>query len=188
MGIIRRVYTTHETAKFCNAHNTTIINWIEEGKIKAYITPGGHRRIKREDLLKFMEQYKIPIPVELKADKKRILIVDDDPEAVSECVEALRGNNYEIDYAYDGFGAGRKIYKMKPDLILLDFRMPGMDGFQVCEALYKDEDTKDIPVIAVTALNSEEDKKRIKECGVKEYVPKPIDIENLIKLVKKYLE
>ena len=57
-----KVLTTHQVAKECNVHHTTVINWVTEGKLKAYTTPGGHRRISEEDLVKFMKKYEIPIP------------------------------------------------------------------------------------------------------------------------------
>jgi len=186
--MVKKVFSTHDVARLCNAHHTTVINWIEEDKLKAYATPGGHRRINKEDILEFMSKYNIPIPQQLKETRKRVLIVDDDPEAIEEFKEALGDNGLQLEVACDGFEAGRKIYKKKPDLILLDFRMPGMDGFEVCKLLHEDEDTTHIPIIAVTVLTSEEDKQKIKSCGVKEYITKPVDVAHLLELVKKQLE
>jgi len=181
---VQNIFTTHEAADICKAHLTSIINWITEGKLKAYNTPGGHRRIKEADLISFMKEYNIPIPVNLKSGPKLILIVDDDAEARNELKDALGKNNFELDFASDGFEAGRKIYKRKPDLILLDFRMPGMDGFGVCQVLKKDQETNRIPIIAITVLNSDEDIARIKKCGVFAYVQKPFDIKNLMILIE----
>lgn len=183
-----RVYTTYEAARICDVHHTTIINWVNDSRLKAYTTPGNHRRIKKEDLLDFMKEYGMPIPMGLNKDLKKILIVEDDTEAVNEYLEALSGLGCEIDFAFDGFGAGRKIYKENPDLILLDFKMPGVDGFQVCEFLHKDEETVNIPIIALTVLKSDADIKRIKSYGVKAYMPKPVDMEKLIKLIKMMLQ
>jgi excisionase family DNA binding protein len=183
-----KIFTTYEVAKFCDVHHTTVINWVNEGKLKAYTTPGAHRRIKKEDLVEFLKIYNMPIPEELIKEVKNVLVVDDDIEAVREYVDALSGNGFNVDYAYDGFGAGRKIYKERPDLIVLDFKMPGVDGFQVCESLHLDPETRDIPIIAVTVLKSDEDIKRIKKLGVKEYMQKPIDIEKLLALIKDILQ
>lgn len=180
--------TTYQVAKICNVHQTTVINWVKEGKLDAYTTPGGHRRIKREDLVKFVKKFNIPVSDKDIRDHKLVLIVDDDAEARSELKEALSGQGFEMDFASDGFEVGRKVYSHKPDLILLDFMMPGMNGFQVCEVLNSDEETKDIPIFALTVLKSPEDCMRIKNCGVKRYMPKPIDLDKLLKWIKEELE
>ncbi len=182
-----KVYTTYEVAGLCGVHHTTVINWIDEGVLKGYTTPGGHRRVKSEDMLEFMKKYQIPLPDELGRKNRRVLIVDDDIEFLEELREALEGNGFELDCALNGFEAGRKVYKRKPDLILLDFKIPGIDGFQVCEILHKDEDTARIPIIAITSLKSEEDIQRIKKCGVKKYLAKPLDIEELKETIAKIL-
>lgn len=183
----QKVFTTYQVANFCKVHHTTVINWVNEGVLQGYATPGGHRRIREEDVRKFMEKYNIPIPEQFKEKTKRVLIVDDDIEFLEELREALSGNGFVIDCALNGFEAGRKIYKKRPDLILLDFKMPGMDGFQVCEVLQKDEETNSIPIIAITSMTSEEEMKRIKKCGVKKYFPKPLNVEKLKKTLDEML-
>lgn len=183
-----RVLTTHQVAKECNVHHTTVINWINETKLKAYTTPGGHRRVSEEDLIKFMNKYQIPVPKGLQKKNKRILIVDDDIEFLDELKTALKNTGLELDFASNGFEAGRKIYTNKPSLVLLDFKMPGLNGFEVCKILHMYEDTRSIPVFAVTVLNSREDINKIKACGVKEYIAKPIDMAKLIKLIKNILK
>jgi len=185
--MVKRVFSTHQAAKICNVHHTTVINWVNEGKLKAYTTPGGHRRVEEDALVQFMKKYEIPIPEKILRSRKRILIVDDDIQFLEELKEALAGDGFELDFASNGFEAGRKIYTRKPDLILLDFRMPGLDGFEVCKILHMYEDTANIPVIAVTVLSSSEDIKKIKKCGVKGYMPKPINIEKLLKAINRIL-
>jgi excisionase family DNA binding protein len=183
-----RVFTTHQVAKECNVHHTTVINWINEDKLKAYTTPGGHRRVSEENLIRFMKKYQIPIAGNLSGKANLILVVDDDIEYLDEIKSALKNTGFEFDFASNGFEAGRKIYTNKPSLVLLDFKMPGLNGFEVCRILQMYEDTKRIPVFAVTVLNSQDDIKKIKACGVKEYISKPIDVEKLIKLIRNTLK
>jgi len=185
--MVDKVYTTYEVAGLCGVHHTTVINWIDDGSLKGYTTPGGHRRVKYLDMIEFMKKYRIPLPEEIVARNKRILIVDDDIEFLEELRSALDGQGFDLDCALNGFEAGRKVYKRKPDLILLDFKIPGLDGFQVCEVLHRDEDTSRIPIIAITSLNSEEDIQRIKKCGVRKYMGKPLDIEALKETIAKIL-
>lgn len=178
--------TTHNVAAICNVHHTTVINWVKEGKLDAYTTPGGHRRITRENLLKFIKEYDIPT-TESFSVRKKVLIVDDDVEALEELQEILSDLGIDIDLASDGFEVGRMVYLRKPDLILLDFKMPRMNGFEVCKVLKDDPETAPIPIIAITALRNPGDSERIMECGVAEYLPKPVDIPHLIDVVKKHL-
>ena len=77
--MIKNFYTTHEVSNFCNVYPTTVINWIKEGLLPAYTTPGGHRRVKKDDLLNLMKKNSMPIPEELnKAIADRVLVIDDD--------------------------------------------------------------------------------------------------------------
>ncbi|MDD5613748.1 MAG: response regulator [Candidatus Omnitrophica bacterium] len=182
-----QVFSTYQVAKLCNVHHTTVINWVNEGALKAYTTVGGHRRIEKINLVKFMKEHNMPIPESMEKRRKLVLIVDDDVETVEEYSDALAGLGFDLDYALDGFEAGMKVYRGKPDAIILDFKMPGMDGFQVCEILSRDDETKDTPIIAVTVLSSEKEIKRIKNCGVKDYLPKPVDMDRLVAILKKLL-
>lgn len=183
----QRVFTTWEVARICDVHQTTIINWVNEGKLPAYATPGGHRRIKSNDLREFMKRYRIPAAEKLDRQEKRVLIVDDDEHILEELSDALSGNGFVLDLASSGFEAARKIYSVKPDLIILDFKMPGMDGFRVCEIMKNDKETSSIPIIAYTGLNYEEDIKRIKDHGVREYIPKPGDVDKLLRVITRIL-
>ncbi|MFH1767527.1 MAG: response regulator, partial [Candidatus Omnitrophota bacterium] len=121
--------TTGEIAEFCHVTYRCVLVWIKEGKLKSYKTPGRHNRVKTADFLDFLKKHDMPAPRELKGvvEKKRIIIVDDDKNMVNSIKRALKmENRYEIDTAFDGFDAGRKILGFKPDLVILDIRMPGM--------------------------------------------------------------
>lgn len=185
----QKFYTTHEVSKFCNVYPTTVINWIKEGMLPAYTTAGGHRRIKKEDLLKLMKKNNMPIPLELtKSGKNRVLIIDDDPKILRLMKTILsKEDGLEINTADSGFAAGLMISEWMPDIILLDFLMPDMDGFEVCRRLKSDEKTKDIPIIAVTVLKSPQELKRMFTAGITEHIPKPFKSEELVDKIKEHL-
>src|SRR5262245_61612745 len=77
---MEKTYTTFQIAEICGVRPTTIIKWVKQNRIKAYVTPGGHRRIQETDLLKFLKYYHFPIPENLghEATKKKILVIDDE--------------------------------------------------------------------------------------------------------------
>ncbi len=187
--MIKDFYTTHQISKFCNVYPTTVINWISEGLLSAYTTPGGHRRIKRDDLLKLMKKNKMPIPEELiKGDKNRVLVVDDDPKILKMIKTILSSEEtLEAATANSGFQAGLLISQWMPDIILLDLLMPEMDGFEVCRQLRSDEKTRDIPVVALTVLKDPKDITKMRSVGITDYISKPFKSEELLKRIKAHL-
>jgi excisionase family DNA binding protein len=174
----QRAYTTFEAAKICHVTHHSIKNWIKQGLIRASRTPGGHYRILEEDLDTFREKFDM-FPREKKPTKKRIMVVDDDPDALALMGNILTEEGYELIKVSNATEVGLKAVQMTPDLILLDFLMPEINGFEVCKALRANELTRSIPIMAVTCLTKEEDIERIFECGADEYLPKPFKVEQL---------
>ena len=119
----------------------------------------------------------------------KILVVDDYAENVELLEELLTASGYKIATAYDGDEALKKVKLDKPDLILLDIMMPRMDGYQVCEALRANDDTKEIPIIFVTAKTEVKDwTHAIFNVGVNSYITKPINPKKLLDKVKSVLK
>ena len=77
------IYTTHEVSKLLQVNPRSVINWIEQDLLNSYRTPGGHRRISREDLLAFLRKHQIPVPAALTAEKLKVLIVEDEDSIVN---------------------------------------------------------------------------------------------------------
>lgn len=121
-------------------------------------------------------------------DKKRVLIVDDEPDVVESVKFSLELENIECLEAYDGEEALSKAKKEKPDLIILDIMLPKINGYKVSRLLKFDEAYKNIPIIMLTARAQEKDKQLGEDTGADEYVTKPFEMDELIKLVKKYLD
>ena len=174
----QRAYTTFEAARICHVTHHSIKNWIKQGLIRASRTPGGHYRILEHDLDTFREQYDM-FPREKKPSKKRVMVVDDDPDALALMGNILSDEGYELIKVSNATEVGLKAVQMTPDLILLDFLMPDINGFEVCKALRANELTRSIPIMAVTCLTKEEDIERIFECGADEYLPKPFKVDQL---------
>jgi len=185
----QRPLTTGEIAGFCNVSRRTIVQWISEGKMNVYRTPGNHSRVKREDFLEFLKKYNMLIPEEFNVDggKKKILIVDDDRAIVSTLKRILRAE-YATEAAYDGFEAGLRFCAFKPDLVILDIMMPKMNGFEVCSSIRKDPKNKNTKIIVISGHIDEGDTKKIFELGANAYFPKPFDNKDLKEKIENLLE
>lgn len=185
----KKFYTTHEASQICDVYPSTVINWIKEGLLPAYTTAGGHRRIKKDDLIKLMKKNNMPIPDELtKENKNRVLIIDDDHKILKMISAILSSEeDFEVSTADSGFQAGLKISNWVPDIILLDMLMPEMDGFEVCRRLKSDEKTKDITIIAVTVVKDHKEIKKMRAYGIADYISKPFKAQDLIKKIKEHL-
>lgn len=183
-------YTTHEVSKFCNVYPTTVINWINDGILPAFTTPGGHRRIKKEDLVELMKKNNMPLPEELKGNNKyKILVIDDDVKILKLIRTILETEpDLEIIAAKSGFEGGLIINEIRPDIILLDFLMPEIDGFEITKRLKEDAKTKNIPIIAVTLLRDQKEIKKMYACGITDYLAKPFKAAELIEKIRKYAE
>jgi len=189
--MVKKIYTAKEIAQYCDVAPRTVSQWIREGKIKAYQTPGNHNRIKKEDFVCFLNQYHIPIPDDLNENdtKKRILIVDDDEAMVNSIQRMLvREKIYDIEVAYDGFIAGQKFITHKPDLVILDLRMPKVDGYKLCSAIRGDAKNKSVKILIISGVVEIEGKEKIMKLGANDYVSKPFDNNDLKKKIEKLLK
>ncbi|PIR16539.1 MAG: two-component system response regulator [Deltaproteobacteria bacterium CG11_big_fil_rev_8_21_14_0_20_49_13] len=114
---------------------------------------------------------------------KKILIIDDAPDVIRLLNARLTKEGYEVLQASHGEEGLVVARESKPGLILLDVLMPGTDGFDVCERLRSDPETKDIPVVFLTSLEQIECVKRGMTCGAKGYIVKPFDEKELLKVI-----
>jgi excisionase family DNA binding protein len=190
IDIMEDILTVFKASKFCNVSPKTIINWIDSGHIEAYKTVGGHRRIKRSDLERFMRKQGIPIPKqEIAEERIRILVVDDDPIIVETIVQALEEDeyDYEVISASDGFEAGLQVNHFKPHLLILDIMMPDIKGYEVCKKIKTNEDTKDTKIIVLSAYLDEEKFKKMKEYGADVCFSKPLPLPQLKEEVARIL-
>lgn len=117
-------------------------------------------------------------------DAKKILVVDDQPGNVFLLQDRLNRAGFEVITAYDGNSGICKAIKLKPDLILLDVMMPGIDGFETCQKISSEKQTQHIPIILVTALNSSDDTQKGFDMGAFDYIKKPFNKVELLARVK----
>jgi len=124
---------------------------------------------------------------ELNSGKHNILVVDDQPEALSALVSMLTDQGYVVETAANGRLALQKAWESLPDLILLDVCLPDLDGYEVCKLLKADERSQDIPVIFVSVRGDTQDKIEAFAAGGVDYVTKPLRVEELLARLETHL-
>lgn len=168
----------------------SVSNWIDQGSLKAGRTPGGHRRVETADLMDFLRRQKLPIPPELSSARPKILVVDDEP-AVRKWLVAelsLAFPQAEILQADDGFSAGEVVGARRPEVVILDLRMPNMDGFEVCRRIKAEPRNRGVGIIAMTAYSSPEAQTEILKSGASVCLDKPLDLAVLTRHVSQCLD
>lgn len=181
----KSIFTTHEVSRLLHVNPRSVINWIEQNLMASYRTPGGHRRIRREDLLAFLRRHQIPTPTTLVDGKFSILIVEDEEEIVDILKTFLqRVGGYDISSANDGISALIEVGRTKPDLLILDIMIPGVDGIEVCRRIKADATNK-TAIIAISGQTETE--KRILQAGADAFMAKPIDLDKLHDEAKRLL-
>jgi DNA-binding response OmpR family regulator len=121
-------------------------------------------------------------------DKEVILVVDDTPTALKLLTDTLTAEGYEVRPANSGELAMASVALKPPELILLDIRMPGMDGYEVCRRLKSREESRDIPIIFISALTEVEDRVEGFRLGAVDFITKPFQREELLARVRTHLE
>lgn len=178
----RTLLSTHQAAELLEIHPSSLIKWIDDGRLEAHRTPGGHRRIKVEELLRFLREHDMDVPDELDDGGRRIVWVDDDEDFLKAVRRSAKRVGEGIDVAVfdNGIDALVQVGALKPHVIVLDVFMPGADGFEVCRRLKANPETKDIVVVMVTGAAGPEMEQRAREVGAALFLEKPLDVRQLL--------
>jgi excisionase family DNA binding protein len=172
-----KALTTGTIARYCDVTYRTVEKWIANGKLKAYRTPGHHCRVKMDDFLSFLQEYKMPIPSFFRQEnpKSRVLIVDDDPTTVNFIKKTLtlQDDRYLLEEAYDGFSAGQIFAEFHPNLVILDIYLPGLKGFEVCSLMRKKTKNIGLKILAISGISRQEIVKKVIQAGADDFLAKP---------------
>ena len=188
-GRMKTVFTTGEAAEICKVSQQTIIRCFDGGRLKGFRVPGSRfRRIPREALIAFMKENGIPVDSQDNG-KRKILVVDDDPEIVELFVDVLdRDGRFEVKTAASGYDASVLTHEFVPDLIILDYMLPDINGNIVCQTIRQNPDFEHIKIIIVSGVVNQEEINDLLKAGADEFVKKPFNIEKLIQRVGELLE
>jgi excisionase family DNA binding protein len=184
----RAFLTTRESADRLGVSVNTLKAWIRQQRLPALRTPGGHHRIAEADLEAF--RARLARAVRPRAvTRDRILVVDDDPQLLETIGDGLRRMfpDATVETVADGYDALLKIGAFRPDVLVLDLRMPRLEGYDVCARLKAGAATRAIRIVAMTAHADEEARQRALACGADAFLGKPFTLEGLEAAVRGLL-
>jgi len=147
---MKRFYTTHDAAQLLGVSLPTVVNWIDERRLRCHRTPGGHRRIPREELAAFALRHGMPLAPELSDAApawRKALVIGALGPAREGLARQLSQAGWAVELASPGFAAGAALARYEPDVVLL--LAGGPDGGETLAALRADRESGATPVVAV---------------------------------------
>ncbi|MCD6304127.1 MAG: response regulator [Planctomycetes bacterium] len=186
----KAVFTTGEAAEICKLSQQTIIRCFDSGQLEGFRVPGSRfRRIPRDKLIKFMRDNNIPMDG-MDDDHIRVLVVDDDPQIVELFVDVLQSDGrFEVATAQTGFDAGVLAQEFRPDIIVLDYMLPDINGNVVCQTIRRSADLADTKILVISGMVDRAEVDALLKAGADEFIKKPFNIEHVIermvRLVKR---
>jgi excisionase family DNA binding protein len=180
-AIVKSVYTTGEVAQICKVSQQTVIRCFDSGRLRGFRVPGSRfRRIPRDSLITFMKENDIPLD-QLASGRKRVLVVDDDQAIVEMFVELLeRDGRFEVRTAATGYDAGLLTHQFRPDIMLLDFKLPDVNGNVVCRTIRSQPEFEHVKIIIISGVADPDEISQLKTAGADEFIRKPFAIESVI--------
>jgi excisionase family DNA binding protein len=185
----KRVYTTGEVAQLCNVSQQTVIRCFDSGKLKGFRVPGSKfRRIPHDALVEFMRDNSIPLD-NLQTGKRRVLVVDDDEAIVEMLVELLeRDGRFEVRVARGGYEAGLVTQEFQPDVIVLDYKLPDINGNDVCRTLRNNPNFSDMKIIIISGVADPDEIEGLRQAGADDFLKKPFQIDELIARILQLIQ
>lgn len=186
---MKDLFTTGEAAEICRVSQQTIIRCFDSGRLRGFRVPGSKfRRIPRQNLVKFMRDNSIPLD-NLDSGKKKVLVVDDDAEIVELIGDILtRDGRFEIRTASSGYEAGMATQQFRPDLILLDYMLPDVNGNVVCQTIRSNPEFENTRIIIVSGVIKQEEIDQLLKSGAQDFLKKPFSISELTEKVDLALQ
>lgn len=178
-------------ARVCQVSPATVANWIDQGHLKGHKTPTGRRRVLAEDLIAFLRAHGMPVPPELTSGggPETVVVVDDNATFLRALVRTIETSELDVDVveASNGMDALLEIGRTQPALVLLDFALPDMNGYEVIEKLLQPGRALDTEVLVVTGGVRPEDEERLRGLGVQTIIQKGDGIPAIIEAMRQAL-
>jgi excisionase family DNA binding protein len=184
-----RLYTTVDVAKVCSVSLRTIIRWVDEGRLPSFRTPGGHRRVREEDLRGFLERYNIPCSPTVLAHPQRILIVGEQGDAGSQELKELENSlrqilrrasdAYEVHVVEGLYEASIQIGLVQPDLVIAVSEKHGAEMRKFCRALRSFRKTRNTRILLLNHSLPQARRREGNSLDVHAVIHRPFTVEKL---------
>ena len=186
---MKDLFTTGQAAEICRVSQQTIIRCFDSGRVEGFRVPGSRfRRIPRQSLIKFMKENNIPLD-NVESGKKKVLIVDDDAEIVELMTDVLvRDGRFDVKTASSGYEAGIQTQQFRPDVILLDYMLPDVNGNVVCHTIKQNPEFENIKIIIVSGVIKKEEIEDLLGSGAEDFIKKPFNIVELTDKIASVLK
>jgi excisionase family DNA binding protein len=182
----KAVFTTGEAARICNISQQTIIRNFDTGRLRGFRVPGSKfRRIPRSCLVEFMREHRIPLG-DLEHATRRVLVIDDEPDVVEMLRDLLTQNGrFEVKTGSNGFEAGMLARQFQPDVILLDFKLPDINGTAVCRTVRAEPELAHTKIIIISGVATREEVDELMNAGADAFVKKPFTIKQVLEKISE---
>ena len=181
---VKQNYTPNDVGALLGVHHNTIKNWIKGKNVVAFQTVGGHYRVPRREVVRLIKNRGLSVPDELQGPMGLVYVVDDD-ELIRRAMDDSLSVDYEVYTFNNGFEALMQIGRLKPDLLVLDIYMPGIDGFAMVRKLRQDDKLVNLRVVGMSGKAvSQEDARK---AGFDEFYEKKEGMKIIVDAVKAYL-
>lgn len=176
-----RIYTTVDLAKVCKVSLRTVIRWVDEGRLSSFRTPGGHRRVREVDLVRFLERYQIPFSVKTSGEKKRILVVENRKLLEGLLRQILRrsSDTFEVFVARDLYESAIRIGLLRPELVIVGSIPKVQDIVKFCRSLRRIPEAKSTKIIVLNEKVPGEKMQALLSLGVEAVIDKPYTTDDL---------
>ncbi len=180
----KKVFTTGEAARVCKLSQQTIIRCFDSDQLGGFRVPGSKfRRIPREELVRFMKANGLPMDG-LGGDKTRVLVVDDDPDIIELFVDVMkRDGRFEVATATTGYDAGVQTQSFMPDIVILDYMLPDVNGNVVCKTIRENSELSGIKILIISGLINQTEVDQLLAEGADDFIKKPFNISKVIERV-----
>jgi len=186
---MKSVYSTGEVAGICKISQQTVIRCFDSGQLKGFRVPGSKfRRVPRDSLIKFMRENEIPLD-QLDSGRRSVLVVDDDPEIIELMVDVLeRDGRFQVTTASSGYDAGIMTEETRPDILILDYMLPDVNGNVVCKTIRQNPAFEHMKIIIVSGVVNQDEINQLIDVGADAFLKKPFSIDELVNKMAELLE
>ena len=184
--IYRKPLSVGQVAEICRVSKKTVLNWIYDGGLKAFTTYGGHYRVWPTNIKKFLDETHMDIPFDFVDERTtHVLIIDDENDYAQMLKNAIVAElpGVEVTTTDDGYEGLMLIGEIKPQLVILDIKMPRLDGFQVLELLKARKADHDTKVVVVSGYLDQATKAQLAKTVADYSLDKLSDINTLVKTI-----